>query len=101
MTDTERQLLQEFAQTRIESHYSRFRNSLSLDDIKVEEDLYDRFRALRAGLSEEDQKIAEDYDKLIFQRIADKEQLMYYAGFRDGIRAGRLFHEMEEEPFSE
>ena len=54
-----------------------------------------------ADLSEDDRKIAEEYDKLMFQRIADAEQLMYYAGFRDGIRAARLFHEIEEKPLSE
>ena len=101
MTEAEKRLLQEFAQTRIESHFSRYRDSLTLDARQAEEDLYDRFRALRAGLSEENRKAVEEYDKLMFQRIADAEQLMYYAGFRDGIRAARLFHELEEEPLSE
>ena len=101
MTEAEKLLLQEFAQTRIESHFSRYRDSLASDARQAEEDLHDRFRALRAGLSDEDRKIAEEYDKLMFQRIADAEQLMYYAGFRDGIRAARLFHELEEEPLSE
>ena len=102
MTEAEKHLLLEFAQTRIESHFSRYRDNLTPPDARqAEEDLYDRFRALRAGLSEDDRKIAEDYDKLMFQRIADAEQLMYYAGFRDGIRAARLFHELEEDPLSE
>ena len=101
MTEAEKRLLQEFAQTRIESHFSRYRDSLASDARQAEEDLYDRFRALRTSLSEEDRKIAEEYDKLMFQRLADTEQLMYYAGFRDGIRAARLFHELEEEPLSE
>ena len=101
MTEAEKRLLQEFAQTRIESHFSRYRDSLTSDARQAEEDLYDRFRALRAGLSEEDRKITEEYDKLMFQRIADAEQLMYYGGFRDGIRTARLFHELEEEPLSE
>ena len=101
MAEAEKRLLQEFAQTRIESHFSRYRDKLTPDVRQAEEDLYDRFRALRAGLSDEDRKIAEEYDKLMFQRIADAEQLMYYAGFRDGIRAARLFHELEEEPLSE
>ena len=101
MTEAERKLLQDFAQTRIESHYSRYRDSLTPDAIKAEDDLHDRFRALCAGLSEEERKIAKEYDKLMFQCTADMEQLMYYAGFRDGIRAGRLFRDMEEEPLSE
>ena len=101
MTEAEKRLWQEFAQTRIESHFSRYRDNLTSDARQAEEDLYDRFRALRAGLSEDDRTIAEEYDKLMFQRIADTEQLMYYAGFRDGIRAARLFHELEEEPLSE
>ena len=101
MTEAEKRLLQEFAQTRIESHFSRYRDNLAPDTRKAEEDLHDRFRALRAGLSEEDRKIAEEYDKLMFQRIADAEQLMYYAGFRDGIRVARLFNELEEVPLSE
>ena len=101
MTEAEKHLLQELAQTSIESHFSRYRDSLSTDARQAEEDLHDRFRALRAGLSEDDRKIAEEYDKLMFQRIADAEQLMYNAGFRDGIRAARLFHELEEEPLSE
>ena len=101
MTEAERKLLQEFAQTRIESSFSRYRDSLTPDARQAEEDLYDRFRVLRAGLPEDDRKIAEEYDKLMFQRIADAEQLMYYAGFHDGIRAARLFHELEEEPLSE
>ena len=101
MTEAEKRLLQEFAQTRIESHFSRYRDNLSPGAIQAEEALYDRFRALCAGLSEDDRKIAEEYDKLMFQRIADAEQLMYYAGFRDGIRAARLFHEIENEPLSE
>ena len=101
MTEAERQLLQDFAQTRIESHFSRYRDNLSPGAIQAEEALYDRFRALCAGLPEEDRKVAEDYDKFMFQSIADKEQLMYYTGFRDGIRAARLFHEIENEPLSE
>ena len=101
MTEAEKRLLQEFAQTRIESHFSRYRDKLTPDARQAKEDLYDRFRVLRAGLSDEDRKIAEEYDKLMFQRIADAEQLMYYAGFRDGIRAARLFHELEEKPLSE
>lgn len=101
MTEAERKLLQDFAQTRIESHYSRYRDSLTSDIIQAEETLYDRFHALCAGLSEEDRKVAEEYDKFMFQSIADKEQLMYYAGFRDGIRAARLFHEIEDEPLLE
>ena len=101
MTEVERKILQEFAQTRIESHFSRYRDNLTPNARQTEEDLYDRFRALRAGLSDDDRKIAEEYDKLMFQRIADAEQLMYYAGFRDGVRAARLFHELEEEPLSE
>ena len=101
MTEAEKRLLQDFAQTRIESHFSRYRDSLAPDARQAEDDLYDRFRALRAGLSEDDRKIAEEYDKLMFQRIAAAEQLMYYAGFRDGIRAARLFHEIENEPLSE
>ena len=101
MTEAEKRLLQEFAQTRIESHFSRYRDSLSTDAVQAEETLYDRFQALCASLPEDDRKIAEEYDKLMFQRIADAEQLMYYAGFRDGIRAARLFHELEDEPLSE
>ena len=101
MTEAEKRLLQEFAQTRIESHFSRYRDSLTPDARQAEEDLYDRFRALCAALSDEDQRVVEEYDKLIFQRIADAEQLMYYAGFSDGIRSARLFHELEEEPLSE
>lgn len=101
MTEAEKRLLQEFAQTRIESHFSRYRDNLTLDARQAEEDLYDRFRALRASLSEDDRKIAEEYDKLMFHRIADAEQFMYYAGFRDGIRAARLFHGLEEEALSE
>ena len=101
MTEAERQLLQEFAQTRIESHFSRYRDNLSPGAIQAEEALYDRFQALCAGLPEEDRKIAEEYDKFMFQSIADKEQLMYYTGFRDGIRAARLFHEIEDEPLSD
>ena len=101
MTEAEKRLLQEFAQTRIESHFSRYRGNLAPDARQAEEDLYDRFRALSAGLSEEDQRIVEEYDKLMFQRLTDTEQLMYYAGFQDGIRAARLFHEIENEPLSE
>ena len=101
MTEAERKLLQEFAQTRIESHFSRYRDDLTPNARQTEEGLYDRFRALRAGLAEEDRKVVEEYDKLLFQRLADTEQLMYYAGFRDGVRAARLFHELEEEPLSE
>ena len=101
MTEAEKRLLQDFAQTRIESHFSRYRDSLASDARQSEEGLYDRFRALCTDLPEEDRKVVEEYDKLLFQRLADTEQLMYYAGFRDGICAARLFHEIEENPLSE
>ena len=101
MTEAEKRLLQEYAQTRIESHFSRYRDNLTPDARQAEEALYDHFRALCADLSEEDRKIAEEYDKFMFQSIADKEQLMYYTGFHDGIRAARLFHEIEDEPLLE
>ena len=101
MTEAERKLLQEFAQARIEHHYKRHRDSLPPSVIKAEQDRLDRFQALCAGLSEDAQTIAREYDKLMFERCADTEQLMYYAGFRDGIRAGQLFHELEDKPLSE
>lgn len=98
MTEAERQLLQEFAQTRIESHYSHYLSSIDPDAIQAEKSLYDRLNAICTELSADDQKVAEEFDTLMFQRMAEKEQFMYYAGFHDGIRVGRILHDMEEKP---
>ena len=101
MTEAEKRLLQDFAQTRIESHFRRYLNDMDTDEVNEENEVHTRFHSMYMDLSEENQKIAENYDRLMFRRLADKEQTMYYAGFYDGIRAARLFHEIEEEPLSE
>ena len=98
MAETERQLLKECAQTRIESHFRRYVGSIDPDIVAVENEKILRFYAACEDLPEETQKIAEEYDKLMFQIIAAEEQQMYYAGFRDGVRAAKLFRDMENEP---
>ena len=77
MTNEESDLLNDFAQARIQSHFDRVFAAKLESERKREIEVHDRFHELCEKLSEEDKRTAQDYDTFMFDRISDCELVLF------------------------